>query len=317
MPSDHKVKEWLSKQKGSGILSNQDEVLKHVESWHLDHIWNEKSIIHFDNRFTISESGAIGISSEEQPRLSIIYPDTQKPPLILTTNKSHRFATFIKSFDREYLATATIIDNGLHIWDINTKSSRKISNSLLPVRTYASSIFVVDNKTVGYGEANPACDKSFKVSLVNTESDTEEQWPSSSLTLSTKSGRICDMCHIKMSDGTACLLLCFHKHRCVQAVEVIGGKIRWETGRHQMGFPLSICTDENNTVYVSERNGFRFHVLSGEDGSVIRSINLWPYGIYNLLCVRFQKEYLYMMHKKFDGPYAISKFSIIQDEYDV
>ena len=164
------------------------------------------------------------------------------------------------------------------------------------------------------GYTKTPSNKRFRVFFINTEEDTQGQWPSSTLILSTNVWFISDMCYIKISDGTLCLLLCSHKDRCVQAVETIGRKIRWEKGEQQIGHPLSICTDENNTVYVIAFVLSRLHILSGEDGSVIRSINLGPYGVGFPRRVRVHDKYLYVMHKVYDKGYAISKFSRQLDE---
>ena len=97
----------------------------------------------------------------------------------------------------------------------------------------------------------------------------------------------------------------------VQAVEIVGGRIRWKVGKQQIGegfYPLSICTDENNTVYVADSAKCRVHILSGEDGSVIRSINLKPYGIYPS-CVRVYEEHIYIGHKYESNKYQIKKFT--------
>ena len=315
MPRDDKVKEWLSKQEELSTSDKNHEVLKLQETWHLDHIEISGNIF-AGTRFSVSESGVIGISCEEQPFLSVIYPGTQKPPLILTALKPHRFATFIKSADREFLATLSPDDENLYLWDISKGTSTKKFNPKMHEGKFTGylQIFVIDDKTIGYAEI--PSNKRFRVFFINTE-NTQGQWPSSTLTLSTNVQFIPDMCYIKMSDGTPCLLLCSVSDHCVQAVELMGGKIRWQTGKLQMGeycFPWSICTDEHNTVYVTDYLDHRMHILSGEDGSVIRSINLMPFGVGHAVCVRVHDKYLYVMYLGINDRYAMNKFSIELDE---
>ena len=312
LPSDHKVKEWLEKQDESSTPSNQDGVLKLLETWPLDHVQIDKNEISLNNRFAISESGAIVISCEEQPHLSLIYPGTKKPPLILTT-ESHRFATFIKSADREFLVTLGSDDENLHLWDISKGTSTKKFDPKMHEGKFKGypKIFVIDDKTMGYA-AEPS-NKRFRVFFINMGEDRLETWSGSILIPTNMSGSRRDICFIKMRDGTPCLLLCSNHDRCVQAVQMIGGKIRWETGVQQMGKHCqlwSIYTDEINTVYVTDSFWGIIHILSGEDGTFIRSINLGPYGIYNPLCVRVHDKYLYMMHGVYNKRYEIAKFSI-------
>ena len=104
---------------------------------------------------------------------------------------------------------------------------------------------------------------------------------------------------MKTVDGTPCLLLSCPNDRNVQAVEIVGGRIRWKVGMQQMGekcCPWSIYTDENNTVYVTDWDYQRIHILSGEDGSATRSINLYPYGVRDPHCVRIHDEHIYIGH---------------------
>ena len=99
---------------------------------------------------------------------------------------------------------------------------------------------------------------------------------------------------------------------CVMAVEIVGGKTRWEVGKEQMGEefkPYSICTDDDNTVYVTDFKQQMIHLLSAEDGSFIRSIDTHHYGMWNLVAVRFHHQHLYVEHYTHPGyKYAISKF---------
>ena len=115
---------------------------------------------------------------------------------------------------------------------------------------------------------------------------------------------------MKTADGTPCLLLCSPDDRNVQAVEIVGGRIRWKVGEQQIGYlPWSICIDENNTVYVADTYRCRIHILSGEDGSTIRSINLRPYDVWYPGCVRVYDQNIYIGYvDNSRKKYQISKF---------
>ena len=123
-----------------------------------------------------------------------------------------------------------------------------------------------------------------------------------------------DMCYMKTADGAACLLLnCPVDYSVPDAVEIVGWRIKWKVGKKQMGeeyLPSSICTDGNNTVYVADWVRPRIHILSREDGSVIRSINLKPYGIRRPTCIDVWNEHIYIGHMdKSVKKYQISKFT--------
>ena len=115
-----------------------------------------------------------------------------------------------------------------------------------------------------------------------------------------------------MEGGTSCLLLCIPPDNRIMAVEMVGGKTRWEVGKQQMGerfYPWSICTDDDNTVYVTDYCHNMIHMLSAEYGSVITSIDARHYGMWNLIAVRFHDHHLYVEHYTDSGcKYRISKF---------
>ena len=141
--------------------------------------------------------------------------------------------------------------------------------------------------------------------------DTEELTLSSALRLFTP-GDILDTCYMEVDGSTPCLLLCIMHGSRIMVVEMVGGKTRWEVGKEQMGekfLPSSICTDEDNTVYVTDYYQNMIHLLSAEDGSVIRSIDAHHYGIVNLVAVRIHDEHLYVEYNTDPNDiYAISKF---------
>ena len=306
MQIEKKVGHWLSQQHElpSG---KRDQTLKLVTTWDLIHVNTVEREMHLGNRFSISESGAIGINCYEKPSLSVMYPDTDKATVILSHSKEYRSATFVKVFDKEYLAAACNEDGCLYLWDTESKISKKVFDQKLPKhqKYKVMNICKINESTIGYGEVHASPDGSRRVFILKT--DTEDLTLSGMLRLFTPHD-IYDMCYTEVDGGTPCLLLCIPHANRIMAVEMVGGKTRWEAGKEQMGEkPWSICTDEDNTVYVTDFLQNAIHLLSAEDGSFIRSIDASHYGIWNLVAVRIHDHHLYVEHKNADN-YSISKF---------
>ena len=77
--------QWLSQQHQVKAGNNDDEPLKLVETWKVDHVQiREDNKLYATNRFSISESGVIGITCVETPSLSVMQPNTDEAPVILS-----------------------------------------------------------------------------------------------------------------------------------------------------------------------------------------------------------------------------------------
>ena len=171
-----------------------------VKQWILDHVLADSKIVKGSNRFTISESGAVGISCEESPSLSVMYPDTDKPPLILSNHKTYGSATFMKISGKEYLA-ATDEDGCLYLWDVESRTSRKVFDPNIPidkVHKYMN-ICKIKGSNIGYGEVCTSSDGSRRVFIL--QADKEELTLSSTLRLFTPD-EIFDMCYTEVDGGT-------------------------------------------------------------------------------------------------------------------
>ena len=300
---------WLSHQHD---VTSGDEVQpwKLVATWNVDHV-NFGSVIHAGNRFSVSESGGIGISCFEKPSLSVMYPDTDKAPVILSNDTIYSSGTFVNISGKEYLATACKEDGCLYLWDTESKTSKKALGPKFPKdQQYKHmNICKLRDNTIGYAEIYASPDGSIRVFILKT--DTDELTLSSTLRLFTAENKW-DMCYTEVVGGNPCLILCVPYDHRITAVEMIGGKTRWEAGKQQMGenfYPWSICTDDDNTVYVADYSQNRIHLLAAEDGSVVTPINVLHYRIANLFAVRFHDQCLYVEHYRSPGnKYAISKF---------
>ena len=85
----------------------------------------------------------------------------------------------------------------------------------------------------------------------------------------------------------------------VQAVDLTNRKLLWQIGQSQLGkfcYPLSICVDDDNIVYVADLDQFKLNMLSDEDERVKRSMSLYRLYITSPFCVRAQKEFIYVGH---------------------
>ena len=295
-----------------------DQSWKLVKTWKVDHVhMRENNKFYLGNRFSISESGAVGISCFETPSLSVMYPNSDKPPVILSDEVTYYSATLVNNSGKEYLASACEEDGCLYLWDIESKISKKVFDPNLPSkqRKKGMNIFKINERTIGYGEVRASPDGSRRVFILNM--DTEELTLSSTLRLFTPT-YILDICYIELDGGTPCLLLCLPKAHRIMAVEMIGGKTRWEVGKEQMGEkfqPENICTDQNDCAYVADRGQGKIHVLSTTDGTALRRIDGINYGIYDIFGVRFHDKHLYVEHviSGSNMNYAISKFKENED----
>ena len=302
--------QWLSQQHDQ-LSGEQDQTLKLVTAWDLIHVKAKEGSVCLGNSFSISESGAIGISCDENPSLSVMYPNKDKVAGSLSHSRMYWSATFLKVFGKEYLAASCREDGCLYLWDIESKTSKKVFDPKLPKdqNDKGMNIFRINESTVGYSKGVASPDGSRRVFILKI--DTEELTLSSTLRLFTPN-TIFDMCYTETDGGSPCLLLCIPRDHRIMAVEMVGGKTRWQAGKEQMGenfYPWSICTDDDNTVYVADFNQNKIHLLSAEDGSVITSIDARHYGMWNLVTVRIHDHHLYVEHYKDPAcKYRISKF---------
>ena len=284
--------------------SGEDTNLKrHVETWDVDFAETTVYKLHAVNRFAVSESGAIAMTCSERPLLAVVYPDTDKSRTVLSEDKIYRSASFVKISNREYLAASCSEDSCLYLWDTESKMSKKVFDPNLwqDRRFKCMNMFKIDESTIGYGETSTSLGGSRRVFILKTGID---DWTLTETLPFCTPKNIWDICYKKMADGRSCLVLCVPYDYRIMAVEMTSGKTRWEVGEQQMGKefnPWSICTDDNDTIYVADHNQNMIHKLSTEDGSVITCIDVRQYGIVNPFTVRVQNEYLYVEYYENPG----------------
>ena len=289
--------------------SDEEEALNLVKTWDLDHIPTRERI-YLGNKFAVSESGAIAISSIEKPSLSVIYPGTDDPPRPLSGDYSYRCVEFVTISGVEYLAASCSNDSSLHLVDPETRSHNIVYQFRSDKKPVAMNLCVIDDSTVACATLDHSSDGVYNCHVLSV---TPDKWLlSGTLKLRPNVEDVYDMSYMKTSDGSPCLLLCCPIDGLVQAVEVIGGRIRWRCGEQQLGEgarPWGVCADtHDHVVYVTDRFQNKLHVLAGDDGAVIRSISLYQYGIVVPFSVRVHHENLYISHKK--KKYSFSKFIV-------
>ena len=180
----------------------------------------------------------------------------------------------MKITGKEYLAAACKEDRCLYLWDMESKRSNKVFDpNLSREQRYKDMIiFVIDNNTIGYGEAHVSPDGSRRVFILKT--DTGEMTLSSTLRLFTPD-HIYDICYTEVGGDTACLLLCVpwarpsHSRGDDWRQNQMGGG---ESTDGKVVLPSSICTDQNNSVYVADFGQNKIHLLSTTDGTIIQTI---------------------------------------------
>ena len=299
---------------GTTKSSGKDQSIELVKTWSLDHI-KATGTANVTNRFTVSDSGSVGICRGAKPSLSILYPDTDKAPVILSKNIKYSSATFVKFRGKEHLAAACLDDGCLHLWDIESRTYKKVFDPTLPMNKLNKymNICKIDENTIAYGEEDASPEESRSIFILKTGID---QWTiSATLELFTPSN-IRDMCYTEVDDGTPCLLLCVPWAQRIMAVEMVQGKTRWEAGKEQMGTkfkPWSICTDGNGCAYVADCGQDKIHLLSASDGMLIKRFDVGScYGIQNVFTVRFHDQHLYIEWKNQQKNQKVKKYVIMK-----
>ena len=269
------------------------------------HIAIEGLVSFLETVFAVSElSGSIGIASTlAKPTLSVIYPGTNKPHLILSKDDQYRSALFRTISGEEYLAVVSMED--IRLYNVANSTSKVVYKS---EQSRHCRLCVIDERTVASVGERPTY-SFINIQILKTDA---EMWTLSSTLFVKATDSVSDISSAKTSDSTACFLLNFRFSNLTQCVEMVGGRVRWQVDKLKMGrffHPRSICTD-GNTILAADPLSAVLHLLSVDDGSVLTSIGLRPFGIRLPGCVLAQGEYLYIGHKnEKSDTYCISKFT--------
>ena len=251
------------------------------------------------NTVTVTDSGIVGIACRvSDPTLSVMFPQEEdRRPQVLTSAKGYWSMIALKINGIEYLAASDRNINGIRLWNLQQNMSRvvyKMQPFQFPVKEM--NLCVIAEGMVGYGEVDPSGDGLQQIYVLNTTGP--DEWVLGSVVLVHGTRYIIDMSYMKTRDGTLCQLLCCPRDGSVKAIELVGGKVKWQIGKEHLGkdfCPWSICTDGVNKAYVVDLRQQKLHVFS-DDGLVLTSFSLHHYVIWFPSCVRLLNECIYVGH---------------------
>ena len=301
--------EWLKQHPDTSSQPEMGDTsaLNLLETLQVKHIVTESSTSRLFTSFDVSQlSGSIAIASQlAKPPFSVMYPGTNKFPLTLSSSENlYTSILFITISGQEYLAAAR--RDGIHLWNPAQKAKSVVYKFKESGHWHMCEI---NERTLAcVSGQKPSPDGFVKVYVLNTDSEKFNL----SGTLHVKAAEtITHMCYVRKSDGTSCFLLNSTLGHLVQCVEMVGGKVQWQVDEQQIGESFcswNICTD-GSTVFVADASRIKLHLVSAEDGSVLTSISLQPYGISLSGFICLQGEHLYIGHviDKLTA-YCISKF---------
>ena len=287
--------------RGVALVETLDEVLQHVPNM---------------NSFAVSDNGDIAIASQssssfalsnpnetsskpsaeetvvKSPSLSVSYPGRAIQALVLSNEKEYWSPVFVGNDDNQ-LATTCSHDNGIRLWNTIDGTSRIVYNCRSNIQA-RKILCVIDSRTVAcHTMLCQTKGQQHRIEILDTD---KEPWKLKSVLLIDSMKDIYDMAYLYLPDGTACLLLCSPRGNCVQAVEMIGGHVRWESGRNYMAGPLSVCPDMENTVYVADYIHQSLFLLNGEDGALLKCVDLVSHGFLRPFCICVVDEFLFVGH---------------------
>ena len=276
---------WLDSQvrltQGRDVGDNceDDHDLKVVETW------NIRGLDHF----SVSKSGALGIASF--PYLSVIPPGKIEVSHILESNAEKYFSsTFVSIENKEYLAMA--YSSSIRLWDIEDDTTKTVYT----LEAGDKKLCVIDERTMVCATFDSLPDGLHSIYIININAAV---WSLGNTILVEGGSPIRDLCFIKASDGSPLLVLCRPESQMVHAVELVGGRPRWENGKEQMGekwYPYSVSVDTENMVFVTDSWQHKIHLLSADDGVIYMSINLRLHGITKPTVVRVLDQNIYVGH---------------------
>ena len=300
--------EWIKQQPdaNSQIEMEDPSALNLLETLNVKHIKLESPETFLSTTFAMSQqSHSFGIASRgAKPSFSIMYPGTDKAPLVLSRDGQFSSALDITIAGQEYLVASSKED--IHLWNLANNTSSVVYKFKEQKDWH---ICVIDERTIACVAELPTSGRHFSnIYILNTDS---EKFNLNSKIPMRAEGTITDICYVKTTDHISCLILSKPVSGLIQSLEMVGGKVHWQLSMQQMGqsfHPFSICTD-GNIVFVADVGNIKLYLLSVDDGAVITSISLVPFGIRFPICVRLQGELLYVGYELQKETYCISKFT--------
>ena len=322
----NKVEAWL-RQHPEG---HEQEPLSFMQTWELPHIgFRYGTGIGGGQAFTLIDTQTIAISPVHgYPGLSVAYLGLDKTPVTLSSDsyprltigpsgptvevgsdQSYRSPILLREFKEQYLATTSCAEGCIRLWDLQKYTSKVVYDFRQKHRR--RNLCLIDDTTVACYDLDLSQNKQYPICVLDTSTD---MWSVKSV-LYHKSSHLLlfDMCHVKTSDGTPCLVFCFPYEDCVRMVEMISGKTRWELDRKYFGNNISpnvLCKNDAHPEEIYMLSIHKIMAIAIDDGTSLWSFNLKPIGITNPFCMRAHEDFIYVMHVKRNGEtHSISKFT--------
>ena len=272
-----------------------DHDLKIVDTWNISEV----------DHFSVSKSGTLGVACF--PYLRVILPGTTKVSQVLESNlEKSFFSTFVNIANKEHLAVA--YSSNIRLWDFKRDEIKNVYEHDTVEKNAFTKICVIDDRTVAFATLDYSQDISHRIYILNINATI---WSLGSVLMVQGRSIIRDLCCIKALDGSPLLALCRPEDQLVQAVELVGGRTRWESGKELMGekcLPYGVSVDKQNMVFVADSSQHKIHLLSADDGLIYMSINVRRYGINRPVNVRVLGQYIYVGHWQKDTT-QINKFA--------
>ena len=309
---------------------HEQEPLSFVQTWELPHIGFRHGVgIGGGQAFAIIDPQTIAISPMHgYPGLSVAYLGLDKTPVTLSSDnyptlisgpsgpivesgpdQSYRSPILLRQFNQQYLAATSCAEGCIRLWDLQKYTSRIVYDFRQKHRR--RNLCLIDDSTVACYDVDISSNTQCPIQVLDTST---EIWSVKSV-LYHKSPRVLlfDMCYVKTSDGTPCLVFCFPYEDCVQMVEMVSGKTRWELDKEKFRNNVSPNVICKNDAHPDELYMLTIHEITAiaiEDGAFLWSFNLQPIGIYRPFCMRAHEDFIYAAHVKRNGEtHSISKFT--------
>ena len=138
-----------------------------LEMMKLKHVVLGQTLDSLYMKFSISQSsGSMGIASRwAKPSLSVIYPSTDKPPIILSRDDRYTSALFVTISGQDYLVAAST--DSIHLWNLANNTSSVVYKFKEQKNWHLD---VIDERTVACVAMYPSLIGLNKVYILKTNS---------------------------------------------------------------------------------------------------------------------------------------------------
>ena len=297
-------------------LEGEEEPPTLAGTWDLPHIgFRHGALNKGGEAFAMIDAQTIAISPRYgSPGLSIAYLDLKKTPITLAAGTFPKLETGIDGptvrtsasdyrspilLNEQYLAATSTEEGCIRLWDLQKYTSQVVYD--FRRKRMRNNLCLIDDTTVACCAVDVYAKIQYSIYVLDTST---EIWSVKSVIYrKCPPSLLFDMCYVNTSDGTPCLVLCFPVDHCMQLVEMVSGKTRWNKEDWGKDFgPSSVCKSDTDSGVIYVAVSFsKILSIAVDDGTVLRSVNLEPYGITKLFCVRCYDKDIYVAHEEWRG----------------